>query len=124
MESENKTSKGTQLFNVPNDADGQYFLYLCRKYRQPGWQMTPRGRGQRRILDENGMIAHYDSHLPQPLAASFAVYFRNEAIDKRHAASRARMAESYKAEGVKTGRTEAGQRIKRALCSFVDNQIG
>ena len=41
-------SKGTQIFNVPNNAEGMDFLKLAKKFKQKGVYLNKKGRGSRK----------------------------------------------------------------------------
>lgn len=67
----NIQTQGKQAFNVPNDSEGQEFLRLLHKFRNPGWYYRARGRGPRK---EHGTALD----ISQTHSAWLAVYLTQE----------------------------------------------
>lgn len=86
-------SKGHQLFNIPNDAEGCYFLSLLRKYRQPGNQFRIKGRGSRKLHGNR-------SDISQEYSEWMAVYITNPRMEDARDINRTRR-EAYIRQSVK-----------------------
>jgi hypothetical protein len=66
-------TEGTQLFTIPNDAEGLAFLALCKKYlNSKRHRLVPRGRGKRPKYNECGYYSH--TSLRKGDSQYFAVY--------------------------------------------------
>ena len=74
-------TKGTQLFNVPNNLEGKVFIETLRRYSNKGCTISTRGRGSRKeyakSLGYNYVVGTPQAGLPHKYAQWLAVYMKN-----------------------------------------------
>lgn len=85
-----KHNGGEQLFKIPNDAEGEYFLYLMNKYmNKDKYSYRRRGRGidnkqLKKDCNGNGEYEmkrrrlNYDGNKPKRYATHFSIYLTDK----------------------------------------------
>ena len=76
--------KSKFMFEIPNDKEGEYFIYLVNKFlNKDTYEMTKRARGSRADKAKKDKLhpRSYDSYLPMKHAQRFQLYFKSAIRD-------------------------------------------
>lgn len=82
-------TKGNQVFNVPNDKEGQLFMYLASKFLNKNNKLRRRGRGKRKSVGDT------KSYCKVKNAEWFAIYFNDSVVHRELQKSRKDYYELY-----------------------------
>jgi hypothetical protein len=67
-----------QLFKVPNNAEGRFFLLLIKRYAAPGISTRSRGRkpNREKAIKAGYKNFHFSDSVPQEIADELGIYLR------------------------------------------------